>query len=207
MQKSFRYRVAILDWATRRVLAWRLSHTLTADFCAAALQEALTRYGTPEIFNTDQGSQFTSTEFTDVLKAYAIRISRDGRRRCHDHLFVERRWWTVKHEWVSLRPATNGIKQKKSLVECFDWDNCRRPHQSLDWQTPDEGVLRGPCPSRSKGGLTHALWIFGQSAAPIPAFALRPILGTARGKRAAFPTARPQAGGCPQAPQRSISSG
>ncbi|WP_291850580.1 integrase core domain-containing protein, partial [Accumulibacter sp.] len=92
----------------------------------------------------------TSTEFTDVLKAYAIRISRDGRRRCHDHLFVERRWWTVKHEWVSLRPAANGIKQKKSLVECFDWDNCRRPHQSLDWQTPDEAYFGGLAQAAAK---------------------------------------------------------
>ena len=138
MQKGFLYLVAILDWATRRVLAWRLSNTLTADFCAAALQEAIARYGQPEIFNTDQGSQFTSAEFTDVLKAQGIQISMDGRGRCHDNIFVERLWWTVKHEWVYLRPCENGIEQKRSLTECFEWYNRRRPHQSLNWQTPDE---------------------------------------------------------------------
>lgn len=141
MQKGFLYLVAILDWATRRVLAWRLSNTLTADFCVAALQEAIARYGKPEIFNTDQGCQFTSAEFTGVLKAHAIRISMDGRGRCHDNIFVERLWWTVKHEWVYLRPAANGIEQKRSLIEFFDWYNRRRPHQSLGWQTPDEAYF------------------------------------------------------------------
>jgi len=141
MQKGFLYLVAILDWATRRVLAWRLSNTLTADFCAAALQEAIARYGQPEIFNTDQGSQFTSEEFTGVLKAQGIQISMDGRGRCHDNIFVERLWWTVKYEWVYLRPAANGIEQKKSLTAFFDWYNRRRPHQSLDWQTPDEAYF------------------------------------------------------------------
>ncbi len=141
MQKGFLYLVAILDWATRRVLAWRLSNTLTTDFCVAALQEAIARYGTPEIFNTDQGSQFTSEEFTGVLKTHAIRISMDGRGRCHDNIFVERLWWTVKHEWVYLRPAANGIEQKRSLTACFDWYNRQRPHQSLDWQTPDEAYF------------------------------------------------------------------
>jgi len=138
MAQGFVYLFAVLDWASRRVLAWRLSNTLTADFCVAALQEAIAKYGPPEIFNTDQGCQFTSDDFTGVLKAHGIRISMDGRGRCHDNIFVERLWWTVKHEWVSLRPAANGIKQKKSLVECFDWDNRRRPHQSLGWKTPDE---------------------------------------------------------------------
>ena len=89
MQKGFLYLVAILDWATRRVLAWRLSNTLTADFCVAALQEAIAKYGPPEIFNTDQGCQFTSDDFTGVLKAHGIRISMDGRGRCHDNIFVE----------------------------------------------------------------------------------------------------------------------
>lgn len=141
MQKGFLYLVAILDWATRRVLAWRLSNTLTADFCVAALQEAIARYGQPEIFNTDQGCQFTSDEFTGVLKTHGIRISMDGRGRCHDNIFVERLWWTVKHEWVYLRPAANGIEQKRSLVDFFDWYNRRRPHQSLSWQTPDEAYF------------------------------------------------------------------
>ena len=141
MQKGFLYLVAILDWATRRVLAWRLSNTLTTDFCVAALQEAIARYGTPEIFNTDQGSQFTSEEFTGVLKTHAIRISMDGRGRCHDNIFVERLWWTVKHEWVYLRPAENGSEQRRSLAAFFDWYNRRRPHQSLHWKTPDEAYF------------------------------------------------------------------
>jgi putative transposase len=141
MRRGFLYLVAILDWATRRVLAWRLSNTLTADFCVDALQEAITKYGTPGIFNTDQGSQFTSEQFTGVLKEHKIQISMDGRGRCHDNIFVERLWWTVKHEWVYLRPAENGIEQKRSLAECFDWYNRRRPHQSLDWQTPDEAYF------------------------------------------------------------------
>ena len=138
MRHGFLYLCAILDWATRKVLAWRLSNTLTTDFCTAALKEALARYGTPEIFNTDQGSQFTSAEFTDVLKARGIQISMDGRGRCHDNIFVERLWWTVKHEWVYLHPCDNGIAQQRSLAECFDWYNVRRPHQSLGWRTPDE---------------------------------------------------------------------
>jgi putative transposase len=141
MRRGFLYLVAILDWATRKVLAWRLSNTLTSDFCVAALNEALARYGKPEIFNTDQGSQFTSRDFTDVLKAHAIQISMDGRGRCHDNIFVERLWWTVKHEWVYLRPAANGIEQHKSLSAFFDWYNRRRPHQSLAWKTPDEAYF------------------------------------------------------------------
>jgi putative transposase len=144
MQKGFLYLVAIMDWATRRVLSWRLSNTMTADFCVEALKEAIAKYGKPEIFNSDQGSQFTSEEFTAVLKQHEIQISMDGRGRCYDNIFVERLWWTVKHEWVYLRPAANGIKQKRSLVELFDWYNRRRPHQSLDWKTPDEAYFTRP---------------------------------------------------------------
>lgn len=138
MRRGFLYLVAIMDWAARKVLAWRISNTMDAGFCVEALQDAMARYGKPEIFNTDQGSQFTSAELTDVLKAHGIQISMDGRGRCHDNIFVERLWWTVKHEWVYLRPCENGIEQKKSLAACFDWYNRRRPHQSLNWQTPDE---------------------------------------------------------------------
>ena len=141
MRQGFLYLCAILDWATRKVLAWRLSNTLSNDFCIAALKEALTRYGKPEIFNTDQGSQFTSVEFTQVLKDHGIQISMDGRGRCHDNIFVERLWWTVKHEWVYLRPCNNGIEQQRSLAQCFDWYNRRRPHQSLNWKTPDEAYF------------------------------------------------------------------
>ena len=131
MRHGFLYLCAIMDWATRKVLSWRLSNTLTSDFCTAALTEALARYGTPEIFNTDQGSQFTSAEFTDVLKKHKIEISMDGRGRCHDNIFVERLWWTVKHEWVYLRPCDSGIEQQKSLAQCFDWYNRRYTGHSL----------------------------------------------------------------------------
>src|SRR5882757_674460 len=105
MQQGFLYLVAIIDWATRRVLSWRLSNTLTARFCVEALSEALARFGKPGIFNTDQGAQFTSDEFTQMLRDHGVEISMDGRGRCHDNIFVERLWWTVKHEWVYLRPA------------------------------------------------------------------------------------------------------
>ncbi len=141
MAKGFLYLVAILDWATRRVLAWRLSNTLTTDFCVAALEEAIACYGAPAIFNTDQGSQFTAEAFTGVLKRHGIRISMDGRGRCHDNIFVERLWWTVKHEWVYLRPCADGRAQKASLAACFDWYNRRRPHQALGWKTPDEAYF------------------------------------------------------------------
>ena len=133
------YLVAIIDWATRRVLSWRLSNTLTAGFCVEALSEALARFGKPGIFNTDQslpsrkrgGAQFTSDEFTKVLRDHRIEISMDGRGRCHDNIFVERLWWTVKHEWVYLRPAANGIEQKRSLGEFFDWYNPASSHPSI----------------------------------------------------------------------------
>jgi putative transposase len=141
MRQGFLYLVAIIDWATRRVLSWRLSNTLTAGFCVEALSEALARFGKPDIFNTDQGAQFTSDEFTQMLRDHGIQISMDGRGRCHDNIFVERLWWTVKHEWVYLRPAANGIEQKRSLGEFFDWYNLRRPHQALGWRTPDEAYL------------------------------------------------------------------
>ena len=141
MRQGFLYLVAIIDWATRRVLSWRLSNTLTAGFCVEALSGALARFGKPGIFNTDQGSQFTSEEFTQVLRDHGVEISMDGRGRCYDNIFVERLWWTVKHEWVYLRPAANGIEQKRSLAEFFDWYNRRRPHQALGWQTPDEAYF------------------------------------------------------------------
>ena len=154
MRQGFLYLVAIIDWATRRVLSWRLSNTLTAGFCVAALSEALARFGKPGIFNTDQGAQFTSDEFTQMLRDHGIEISMDGRGRCHDNIFVERLWWTVKHEWVYLRPAADGIEQKRSLGEFFDWYNLRRPHQALGWRTPDEAYLGQSTAAISTGRLT-----------------------------------------------------
>lgn len=150
MRHGFLYLVAIIDWATRRVLSWRLSNTLTVGFCVEALGEALARFGKPGIFNTDQGSQFTSGEFTTVLRDHGVEISMDGRGRCHDNIFVERLWWTVKHEWVYLRPAANGIEQKRSLAEFFDWYNRRRPHQALGWQTPDEAYFGKIAPATAE---------------------------------------------------------
>ena len=137
MRQGFVYLVAIMDWYSRRVLAWRLSNTLSTDFCIEALEEAIARYGTPEIFNTDQGSQFTSAEFTGVLKAHGIRISMDGKACWRDNVFVERLWRTVKYEEVYLKAYDTVSAAKASLGVFFDYYNRRRPHQSLDDKTPD----------------------------------------------------------------------
>ena len=131
MRRGFLYLVAIIDWSTRRVLSWRLSNTLAAGFCVEALGEALARFSRPAIFNTDQASQFTSEVFTRVLLDHRIEISMDGRGRCHDNIFVERLWWTVKYEWVYLRPTSNGFEQERSLGEFFDWYNPASLHPSL----------------------------------------------------------------------------
>src|SRR6516165_4786718 len=141
MQQGFFYLVAIIDWASRRVLSWRLLNTLAAGFCVEALSEALARFGKPGIFNTDQGAQFTSAEFTKVLLDHQIEISMDGRGPCHDTIFVERWCWSVKHEWVYLRRAADGIEPKRSLGEFFNCYNLQRPNQALDWRTPDEAYL------------------------------------------------------------------
>jgi putative transposase len=150
LRRGFLYLVAIIDWSTRRVLSWRLSNTLTVGFCVEALGEALVRFSKPGIFNTDQGSQFTSEAFTRMLLDHGIEISMDGRGRCHDNIFVERLWWTVKHEWVYLRPAANALEQKRSLAAFFDWYNRRRPHQSLGWQTPDEAYFGTAMPTMAE---------------------------------------------------------
>jgi putative transposase len=139
MAKGFVYLVAIMDWASRRVLAWRTSNTLTTDFCVAALEEALTRYGTPEIFNTDQGSQFTDKDFTDVLKAQGIRISMDGKGRWVDNVFVERLWRSLKYEEIYLRAYGSIAEANRGIGRYFGFYNRVRPHQSLNNRaTPDE---------------------------------------------------------------------
>ncbi len=137
MAKGFLYLVAIMDWASRRVLAWRTSNTLTADFCVEALHEALARYGTPEIFNTDQGSQFTSADFTDVLKDAGVRISMDGKGRWVDNVFVERLWRSVKYEEVYLHAYGSIAEANRRLASYFDFYNRIRSHQSLNAMTPD----------------------------------------------------------------------
>lgn len=135
---GFAYLVAIMDWASRKVLAWRISNTLTTDFCIEALQEALGRYGTPEIFNTDQGSQFASEDFTDVLKENGIQISMDGKGRWVDNVFVERLWRSVKYENVYLRAYESMAALREGIKDYFLFYNTKRTHQSLANQTPDE---------------------------------------------------------------------
>lgn len=138
MRRGFVYLAAVLDWATRRVLSWRVSNTLTTDFCLDAVNEAIARHGCPEIFNTDQGSQFTSQEFTGLLKTHEIQISMDGKGCWRDNVFVERLWKSVKYEEVYLRAYDSVSEAKANLARYFGFYNTRRPHQALDGQTPDE---------------------------------------------------------------------
>ena len=138
VQRGFLYLVAIMDWATRHVLAWRLSNTMDAGFCVEALNEALFKYGKPEVFNTDQGSQFTSFDFTGVLKAAEITISMDGRGRCMDNIFIERLWRSLKYEAVYLHELTDGFKAERVIAEWIDFYNTERPHSALDGATPAE---------------------------------------------------------------------
>ena len=130
------YLVAIIDWYSRAVLAWRLSSSMETSFCVEALTEALTRHPAPEIFNTDQGSQFTSESFTAVLIAAGVRISMDGRGSYHDNIFTERLWRSVKYEEVYLREYTSIDIARQYLGEYFEFYNYRRPHQSLGYKTP-----------------------------------------------------------------------
>ena len=137
MARGFMYLVAVMDWATRKVLAFRVSNTLDTTFCTEALKEALLKYGKPEIFNTDQGSQFTSAEFTGVLKTWGVDISMDGRGRCHDNIFVERLWRTVKYECIHLNAFEDGRHLRDVLGSYFEWYNRERPHTALGGESPD----------------------------------------------------------------------
>jgi putative transposase len=137
MKRGFVYLFAVMDWASRRVLSWRLSNTLTTDFCIEAMQEAMHRHGTPEIFNTDQGSQFTSTEFTQLLKANGIAISMDGRGQWRDNVFVERLWKSIKYEEVYLHAYETMGAAKSGIGRYLDFYNSHRPHSALDGNTPD----------------------------------------------------------------------
>jgi len=143
VQRGFLYLVAIMDWATRHVLAWRLSNTMDARFCVEALTEALARYGKPEIFNTDQGSQFTSFEFTGLLKAAEVTISMDGRGRCMDNIFIERLWRSLKYEAVYLHELTDGFKAEQVIGDWVNFYNTERPHSVHDGQTPAEAYGNG----------------------------------------------------------------
>jgi putative transposase len=141
MARGFVYLAAVVDWFSRRVLAWRLSITLEVEFCLEAVEEALVRHGRPEIFNTDQGSQFTSAAFTGLLMANAIAVSMDGRGAWRDNVFVERLWRSVNYEEVHLRAYDSVAEARTSLGRYFDFYNGRRPHSSLDARTPEKAYV------------------------------------------------------------------
>jgi len=153
MAKGFLYWVVVMDWVSRAVLAWRLSNTLGADFCVEALEEALSRYGRPEIFNTDRGGQFTSDDFTGTLKDHGITISMDGKGRCMDNIFVERLWRSLKYEEVYLNAYASVAEAKAGIGAWLDFYNEERQHQSLGYRTPRQIYQEG-------------LWICGRSALP-----------------------------------------
>jgi len=138
MARGFCYLVAVMDWASRRVLSWRLSNTLDASFCIEALEEALERYEAPRVFNTDQGAQFTCEGFTSVLAGHGVAISMDGRGRWLDNVFIERLWRSVKHEEVYLKAYENLTEARRELAAYFEFYNRRRRHQGLNDRTPDE---------------------------------------------------------------------
>jgi putative transposase len=146
MARGFVYLVAIIDWFSRKVLAWRLSITLSADFCVEALEEALARHGKPEIFNTDQGSQFTSTDFIKVLKNAEIAISMDGKGAWRDNVFVERLWRTIKYEEVYLRAYAGVAQARASIGRYLGFYNGKRPHSSLGGKTPDQAYVNVATP-------------------------------------------------------------
>lgn len=138
MKSGFMYLTVIMDWHSRKVLSWRISNSMETDFCIDALEEALNRYGAPEIFNTDQGSQFTSKKFTDVLESHGVTISMDGRGRAQDNIFIERLWWSLKHQYLYLRAFDSGSQLYQGLKTWFEFYNRDRAHQGLDDLTPDE---------------------------------------------------------------------
>lgn len=142
MRHGFLFLIAIMDWYSRKVLSWRLSNTMDTSFCVDALDDAFEKYGSPEIFNTDQGSQFTSAVFTRVLTGHGVAISMDGRGRWRDNVLIERLWRTVKYEEVYLHAYEDGCQAKSGLSSYFDYYNSQRRHQSLGQMTPDEMYYR-----------------------------------------------------------------
>lgn len=135
-----------MDWASRKVLSWRLSNTMDADFCVAALEDALARFGKPEIFNTDQGSQFTSDAFTKLLKDAEIRISMDGKGRWRDNVMIERLWRSLKYKSIYLHAFETGSEVRQGLRRWIDFYKMRRPHSKLDDRTPHEAYWQKPRP-------------------------------------------------------------
>lgn len=142
MRRGFLYLVAIMDWYSRKVLAWRISNSMEADFCIEALKEALEKHGKPEIFNTDQGSQFTSAAFTQVLKDAEVKISMDGRRRWIDNRMIERLWRSLKYECVYLHAFETGAETRRGIGEWLDYYNNERPHSTHGILTPHEAYER-----------------------------------------------------------------
>ena len=135
---GYLYLVAIMDWASRKVLAWRLSNTMDTEFCIEAVEEALAKYGKPEIFNSDQGSQFTSPRFTQVLKQVSVKISMDGKGRWMDNVFIERLWRSLKYECVYLHTFETGTEARNGIGAWMKFYGAHRPHSALAGLTPDE---------------------------------------------------------------------
>ncbi len=148
-----------MDWDSRKVLSWRLSNTMDADFCVDALEDALSRYGKPEIFNTDQGSQFTSDAFTRTLKDADIMISMDGKGRWMDNAMIERLWRSLKYECIYLHAFETGSDVRQGLKHWIEFYNMRRPHSSLDDRTPDEAYWHPPAWLRRPVSLTGGITI------------------------------------------------
>src|SRR5262245_48115917 len=175
MAKGFVYLVVIMDWVSRAVLAWRLSNTLDADFCVEALEEALSHYGRPEIFNTDQGSQFTSDDFTATLKWHGVTISMDGKGRCTDNIFVERLWRSLKYEEVYLNAYVSVAEARTGIGAWLSFYNEERQHQSLGYRTPRQIYQEGS-------------WIYGRSAVPTGCASPLPERARKAGKCSPSPT-------------------
>ena len=178
MARGFLYLVAIMDWYSRYVVAWNLSNTLDADFCVEALEEALTK-GKPDIFNTDQGSQFTGEAFTGLLEQHSVRISMDGKGRYIDNIFVERLWRTVKYEEVYLKAYANGREAKAGLDAHFRFYNTQRPHQALGYRTPaevsNEDSATSPEQSTERGWSPGRALVYYEGAAG-PSLNIAPLL-------------------------------
>jgi putative transposase len=173
MARGFLYLIAIIDWYSRYVLSWRLSNTLDVGFCVDALEEALGK-GRPDIFNTDQGAQFTSEAFTGLLEQHGVRISMDGKGRYSDNLFIERLWRTVKYEEVYLKAYKDGKEARAGIGDYFRFYNTERPHQSLCYRTPAEVFTSNPM-ELAQGGMVESLTSDNLRTAE-PSLNLAPIL-------------------------------
>lgn len=143
MKRGFLYLVAIMDWATRKIPSWRPSNTMHADFCVEALKEAISKFGPPEIMNTDQGSQFTGSAWVTTLSEVGVRISMDGQGRCMDNIFIERLWRSLKQEAVYLEEIADGFQARRVIGNWMTFYNTERPHSSLERRTPKEAYWDG----------------------------------------------------------------